>query len=167
MRNKLRATFIAVAVLLAAVAGFLLYQSGTANTRPVFELPDLEGNTRSITEWDGKILLVNFWATWCAPCRREIPLLNDLQAEYREEGVQIIGIAIDDAKLVAEYANEIGIVYPVLVGEQEAIDVLRGFGTDFEGLPISVFVDRDGKIVGIHVAELKRPEAVAALEALL
>jgi thiol-disulfide isomerase/thioredoxin len=133
--------------------------------RPVFSLADVtSGEPRSITEWDGKALLVNFWATWCPPCRREIPLLNELQATYGPRGLQIVGIAVDSREAVAEYQQQTKLDYPSLVGELDAIAVGRQFGLDLYGLPISVLTDPAGKILAVHMGELTREQAVALVE---
>jgi thiol-disulfide isomerase/thioredoxin len=102
---------------------------------------------------------VNFWATWCAPCRREIPLLEKIQAEHGAEGFQVIGIAADYRDKVLAYADEIGLDYPLLIGEQEALDAAASFGVEAVGLPFTVFSDKQGRIVAAHLGELTEPEA--------
>jgi thiol-disulfide isomerase/thioredoxin len=109
--------------------------------------------------------MVNFWATWCPPCRREIPLLNALRAEYGARGYEIIGIAVDFREDVLAYMQGTPISYPMLIGEQDAIDVARAFGIDDLFYPSTVFLDRRGRIVTIKVGELHAPEADAILAA--
>jgi len=133
--------------------------------RPEFALVDANGRRRSISEWDGHPLMVNFWATWCPPCRREIPLLNALRAEYGARGYEIIGIAVDFREDVLAYMQGTPISYPMLIGEQDAIDVARAFGIDDLFYPSTVFLDRRGRIVTIKVGELHAPEADAILAA--
>jgi len=135
--------------------------------RPVFTLPDVDGKLRSSTEFEGQAVIFNFWATWCAPCRREIPLLNQLQAEYGSRGLQVVGIAVDTAENVAAYQKELELEYPSLHGELEAVEVGRRFGLDLYGLPISVFTDRQGRIVGSHIGELTREDADAFIAKML
>ena len=94
----------------------------SVQTRPEFSLADTAGVMRSITEWDGKAMVVNFWATWCAPCRREMPLLKALQAEYTDADIQIIGIAVDLREDVLGYLEQAPVNYPVMIGDQDAID---------------------------------------------
>jgi thiol-disulfide isomerase/thioredoxin len=122
---------------------------------------------RSISEWDGRALVVNFWATWCAPCRREIPLLMTLQQAQDPNRLQVIGVAIDDAAAVRQYAAELGINYPVLVGEQEALDAAAGFGVEFVGLPFTVFTDREGRVRKVHLGELEKREIDALVAEVL
>ena len=132
--------------------------------RPEFTLADLEGEQRSITEWDGDALVINFWATWCPPCRREVPLLISLQNEYKDDNIQVVGIAVDYFDPVREYTTARNINYQVLVGDQDAIEAAEGFGVDFVGLPFTIFTDHTGRIIRRHTGELHREEAVAILE---
>jgi len=136
-----------------------------AATIPQFQLADREGRMRSLQDWPGKSLVVNFWATWCAPCRREIPLLEKLQAQYGPEGFQVIGIAADYRDKVLAYADEIKIQYPLLIGEQEALDAATAFGVEAVGFPFTVFSDREGRIIAAHMGELSEAEAEVILGA--
>ena len=123
-------------------------------THPEFALPDMEGNTRNFAEWDGSHRLLNFWATWCAPCRREIPLLKAFQDEHGEAGFQVLGIAVDFPEEVTEYARDAQFNYPVLVGQQDAMAVAETSGVEFIGMPFTMFVTRDGEYVGSYIGEL-------------
>jgi thiol-disulfide isomerase/thioredoxin len=104
-------------------------------------------------------MIVNFWATWCAPCRREIPLLKKIQAEHGPEGFQIVGVAVDFREDVLKYAKEIGIDYPVLIGEQDGLDAVNKFGQGSLGFPFTVFTDNQQRIVMFHLGEI-RPDQV-------
>ena len=103
----------------------------------------------------GKILVVNFWATWCAPCREEIPVFIKFQELYRGRGVQFVGIAIDHKDRVAPYAEDIGINYPVLVGGIETMDFARQLGNRLGVLPYTLVIDRSGKVATAVVGVLK------------
>jgi thiol-disulfide isomerase/thioredoxin len=136
-----------------------------AATLPDFQLADRAGEMRSLSDWSGKSLIVNFWATWCAPCRREIPLLEKLQARYGPEGFQVIGIAADYRDKVIAYADEIKLTYPLLIGEQEALDAATAFGVEAVGFPFTIFSDSQGRIVAAHVGELHEDQAAVILGA--
>jgi len=131
-----------------------LVAKGTPDRLPEFTLNDVLGQPHSIGEWAGQPLLINFWATWCAPCRREMPLLQTLHNERAVSGIQVIGIAIDRQPDVQAYIDEAGISYPILSGESDAIAVSDLFGLAGLGLPFSVLVDSAGNILTVHIGEL-------------
>lgn len=139
--------------------------SQLVETLPQFQLADRDGQMRSLQDWPDRALIVNFWATWCAPCRREIPLLQQLQRDHADEGFQVIGIAVDFRDKVLAYADEMQIEYPLLIGEQEALDAAAAFGVATVGLPFTVFSDRQGRIVTAHLGELTAAEADLILDA--
>jgi thiol-disulfide isomerase/thioredoxin len=166
--------------LLAAVAGVAAYFAGRAwlapppppltaasamapavipERRPEVTLADRDGKPRRLSEWNGKPQVINFWATWCAPCRREIPMLNALAADPAFAGFALIGIAIDFREDVLDYLKSMPIEYPVLIGEQDGLDAARAFGVESLGLPFTAFVDATGRIVTLHVGELHREQA--------
>lgn len=176
MKPAVVAGLVAVAAV-AGLAGYLLSQRtpGPAATAPAaqgrqvpaelpqFTLADAGGQPRSIGEWAGKALVINFWATWCPPCRRELPLLNALQASHADEGFQVIGVAVDFREDVLAFMQETPIDYPMLIGEQEGLDAARAFGMGDLGFPFTVFTDKRGRIVTLHVGELHPPQADAIL----
>jgi thiol-disulfide isomerase/thioredoxin len=123
---------------------------------PQFSLPDLAGNTREFGEFEGRHRLLNFWATWCAPCRREIPLLKEFQAEQGADGVQIIGIAVDFPEEVARYAESAEFNYPILIGQEDAMSVAESSGISFIAMPFTMIVARDGRLLGAYLGELHR-----------
>jgi thiol-disulfide isomerase/thioredoxin len=126
---------------------------------PDFSLNDLSGKPTSISAWSGRSLVINFWATWCAPCRREIPLLNTLAGDWARHELTIVGIAVDYADKVRQFTGQVKINYPVLIGEQDALEVAAKFGMDSPALPFTVFTDRRGEVVALFVGELHRPQA--------
>jgi thiol-disulfide isomerase/thioredoxin len=133
---------------------------------PEFKLADSDGTLRSLKDdWKGKALIVNFWATWCAPCRREIPLLNQLAADRAKDNFQVVGIAIDFRDKVLAYAQEMRIDYPMLIGEQDALDAAAAFGVDAVGLPFTIFTDTSGRVIALHMGELTADEADLILSA--
>jgi len=136
-------------------------------TRPDFSLPDLDGELRQMAEWDGDVVLVNFWATWCPPCRKEMPAFVEVQEEYGSQGVTIVAVAIDEAEAVRDFADTYGINFPVLIGESNAMAVARDYGNRFGALPYSVLMDRQGKIRFIQAGELHKETFVRELKPLL
>jgi thiol-disulfide isomerase/thioredoxin len=126
---------------------------------PQFSLADRAGKATSITSFGDKSLIINFWATWCAPCRSEIPLLETLHAEWAGRDVSVVGIAVDYRDKVLEFADRLKIGYPLLIGEQDALDAAAAFGVESPVFPFTVFTDRRGEVVAVFVGELHRPQA--------
>jgi thiol-disulfide isomerase/thioredoxin len=126
---------------------------------PDFTLGDLDGKPRSILSWPGKSMIINFWATWCAPCKREIPLLRELQKQHGGEGFQVVGVAVDIREDVVKYAQEMGIEYPILTGEQDGLDAVTKFGQGAIGFPFTVFTDNQDRVVLFHLGEIKKEQA--------
>jgi thiol-disulfide isomerase/thioredoxin len=168
-----RQTLYAVMLLCCAIVGMRFYlelnrsgadapaagsvsSSKLPDTLPDFSLNDSFGEQRSISEWAGKPLLINFWATWCAPCRREMPLLQALHTS--QDDLQVLGIAIDRPADVQTYLAESGITYPSLVGEADAMAASDQFGLEGLGLPFTILVSSSGKIVTVFIGEIERDE---------
>ena len=133
---------------------------------PEFSLDDLAGEPRSIQSWPEKALVINFWATWCAPCLREIPLLKEFQDEQATAAVQVVGIAVDRLDPVQKFVTDMDFNYPVLVGQSDAMNAAAAFGVDFFALPFSVFTDTQSNILGVHIGEL-HPEDLENLASVL
>ena len=131
-------------------------QSLIGSKVPEYSLLGLDGVRERGEQWLGKVQVINFWATWCPPCKREIPTLIELQNNYRNHNVQVIGIAMDDLEPVQQYAEESGINYPILVGEQDVIDVSEQLGNDLGILPYTVITDQSGNIAFIRYGEVDR-----------
>ena len=112
-----------------------------------FSLPDLDGKVRSIKEWDGKYIILNFWATWCPPCREEIPEFINLQTKYAQSGLQFIGVAIDDPIPTKAFSEQLNINYPILIGGMEGITLARQYGNLSNTLPFSVIINPSGSII--------------------
>lgn len=125
---------------------------------PDFELATLEGPPRRLSSYQHDSLIVNFWATWCAPCRREIPLLRQLRRDRGAEGVEVVGVAVDFREDVVRYAGEIGLDYPLLIGEEDGLAAADAFGIETV-FPFTVFADAQRRIVAVKAGELHADEA--------
>ena len=161
---------LAVAML-AAGAGFFAYRAAPFD-RPDAEaaselmrlrLPDISGNDQSLAQWRNKVLVVNFWATWCEPCREEVPALVRVQAKYAANGVQVVGISVDSVDKVRQFANEYRIEYPLVIGSIAVIEVTRRLGNKAAGLPYTVVVDRSGRVVKTHLGAISEAELERAI----
>ena len=135
-------------------------------TLPDFTLKDLDGRSHSIHEWVGRPLVINFWATWCGPCREEIPLLQQIRRERQAEGLELVGIAVDFTEDVRKFVAKTPIEYPILVGEDDAANAAAAFGIEDLALPFTVFVDRKGRILVLRVGQLHERQAKLILDTL-
>ena len=138
-----------------------------SNTRPLFKLKDLEDKVRDVKEWDGKVLMINFWATWCPPCRREMPAFIELQDKYKVKGFVIIGIALDEKQAVIDFTDPMGMNYPILMAEQEGITISKAYGNNLGVLPFTVIVDRKGNIIHRQRNELTFEQVEGMIKPLL
>jgi thiol-disulfide isomerase/thioredoxin len=143
----------------ALVSGGALPPPKIPDRLPQFSLADRAGKVTSIGSFGGKSLIINFWATWCAPCRSEIPLLESLHSEWAGREVSVVGIAVDYRDKVLEFADRFKIAYPLLIGEQDALDAAAAFGLESPVFPFTVFTDRRAEVVAVFVGELHRPQA--------
>lgn len=136
--------------------------------RPGFTFPDVSGKQRNVMEWNGKVLVINFWGTWCGPCKEEIPAFNTLQQQYRAKGVQFIGVALDDRETVQDYLETNAMDYPVLVdGEDAAMQLAIRYGNDQAVVPYTAFIDRQGRIAFLQYGAMSQDLAREILESLL
>jgi len=135
---------------------------------PAFNYIDTTGEIRHSTEWADNIIVLNFWATWCPPCRKEMPLFVELQEKYEKENVKFVGIAIDEEEAVNQFGETYGLNYPSLVGDITATTLSLDLGNRYQALPFTVIAEPDGKIVLRHMGEITReqlePKIKAAIE---
>ena len=171
MKNSL---IFFVAIVLAGGSGFTLHKylnQQKAQNNPVigqqraeFAATDLHGQLRNINEWDGKLIFLNFWATWCPPCKKEIPAFIELQQAYGDQGFQIISIAVDEEVAVREYAREMGMNYPTMAVQAEGVGLAKRYGNGVGVLPYTVIINRDGEISNTITGELSKKRAKELLE---
>lgn len=139
----------------------------SAETLVSIALPDTGGNQQALAQWKGKVLVVNFWATWCAPCREEMPEFMKAQTEHGPKGLQFVGIAVDQADKVSQFATEIGLNYPTLVGGFGAMELSKTLGNSLMALPFTVVLDRKGAIAHTQLGVLKPDKLEAIVKQLL
>jgi thiol-disulfide isomerase/thioredoxin len=135
--------------------------------RPDFLLASNLGEMVSADAFAGKTILINFWATWCGPCREEMPMLMDLQSKHADKGLQIVGIALDDANAVKNFVQTYGISYPILVGESDVFETSEAYGNSEGVLPFSVLIDKDGIIRWQYAGKIKHKDINDLLSNLL
>jgi thiol-disulfide isomerase/thioredoxin len=158
----------AAAAAAGALVGALALQSRTGAAQLLSaSFPDLEGRTRRVLDWRGQVLVCNFWATWCAPCREEIPLLVAAKQQYANKGLEVLGIGIDNADKISEFAAIYKVNYPILISGSSAIDLMRELGNRGGGLPYTVFLDRTGSVAHRKIGALRQAELDEILAALL
>jgi len=158
--------------LAALAAGIWLAQARYAPQAPdapalaaLWQLgfPDLDGRQQPMSQWRGQVVVLNFWASWCAPCREEIPDFVDLRTQFRPSGVEFVGIAIDKPANVAQFLQRQPVNYPILIGEGAAHSLARQLGNASGALPYTIVLDRDGSIVLSHLGRLPRATLENAL----
>ena len=133
-----------------------------ASTLLALSLPDARGKEQSIGQWRGEVVIVNFWATWCGPCREEMPEFVRAQTEYGDRGVQFVGIAVDQADNVDRFARELGLNYPTLIGGYGAVELSRTLGNRLAALPFTIIVDRQGHVAHTQLGPI-RPDQLHAI----
>jgi len=134
---------------------------------PTFSFPDLNGTPHSSTEWNGKIIVLNFWATWCPSCLKEIPAFMALQTQYGEK-VQFIGIALDDLEAVKTFQQKTAVNYPLLIsGDWAGFNLAKKLGNLISAIPYTVVVNSAGMVIYRHAGELSASELQAAISPLL
>jgi len=171
-----KSALIAVTVILLAIGIWQASRRRSVSSRPGstatavqadapdFAIPDLDGKPLALTNYRGKVVLLDFWATWCTPCREEIPHFVELQEKYREQGLQVIGISMDDdAKPVREFYQKFRMNYPVALGTTQVAEAYGGV----LGLPILFLIGRDGRIAAKYLGAVEMPVVDQKINSLL
>lgn len=158
----------AAAGLAGAIVGPLLLQSRSGIPQLLTTVfPDLQGQPRRLGDWAGRAIVCNFWATWCAPCREEIPLLVELRDRYVSRGPEIVGIGIDQHAKIVDFAAKYDIRYPLLVGDVRALDVMRALGNRAGALPYTVVLDLAGSLAYEKLGQVAQGELDRVLDGIL
>lgn len=147
--------------LIAIIALIVIPFQESENERIVmsdFFLENIEGETISIVEFRGEKTLINFWATWCRPCRKEMPMLNGVFLSQDPSDFSVVGIAIDKPEKVKQFVAELGIDFPIMVGQSEAYDVMKALGNEALTLPYTILIDEEGEVVWSKNTELKHSD---------
>jgi len=156
-----------VMIVFAVFLGLSVQQTwgGSQNQQPLeFSLPDIKGKLQAGNQWLGKIVVINFWATWCSPCLKEIPAFIELQNNYKQQEVQFVGIAIDDLEPVKEYLDSVNSNYPQLIAGDAGIALAKQLGNTANAVPFTIIINQEGKIVRQHAGELSNSELVDLLK---
>ncbi|WP_449192958.1 TlpA family protein disulfide reductase [Thauera sp.] len=181
MKRKIQAALFATVAIAAAAGGFLLNREqsqiapagmhtvsqDTVDALLALRLPDTNGEEQAMAQWQGKVVVANFWATWCPPCRKEIPDFAAASQALADEPVQFVGISIDSAAKVRAFNEEFRVPYPLLIAGNHVLDLAEGFGNAARGLPFTVILDTEGKVRHIKLGVLRREELERKIRALL
>jgi len=172
MSRSIGRFLLACAGGVALAAGLYLgWRAETANpdasTLLALSLPDPSGHPQALDQWKGKVLVVNFWATWCAPCREEMPEFVKAQGELGSKGLQFVGIAVDEPDKAERFATEMGLNYPVLIGGYGAIELSRTLGNQVIALPFTIIIDRQGHVAHTQLGPLKSAQLNSIVSKLL
>jgi thiol-disulfide isomerase/thioredoxin len=175
VNRRLQAGVFLVVAVVAGIAGY--YFNSASPNRPAVDLAarklllasftDLDGKMRTLSPLRGKVLIVNFWATWCLPCREEIPELRKVRRKYADNGVEMTGIALDSVSKVRDYAAEMNIDYSLLIGNADTLAIGKDLGNHAGVLPFTVVLDRAGRVAYIHAGALTEATLDTALAPLL
>jgi thiol-disulfide isomerase/thioredoxin len=172
MKNNLIIIFAAVFM---GVAGFYTRHRVIAPTTDIVAagnllnttLPDIKGQPQTLNHWQGKILIINFWATWCPPCLTEIPEFMTLQAEYANQNVQFIGIAVDEKDAVLAFNAKMKVNYPLLMAGNEGVMLSKDWGNTLESVPFTAIINPQGQIIHRQLGEMNRAELLNVIQPLL
>lgn len=176
----LKKTLIAASLLIIlfsfslAVRHFSVTSTGknshsSINTAPLFaaNLTDIQGIKQDLGQYQGKIIVLNFWATWCPPCREEMPELSQLHQAFQNKNVVVLGVAIDDPALVKDFLQSSPVNYPILIAENESMDLSTQLGNDKDVLPYTVIINADGSVIDTFFGRISKPLLESTLQTLL
>jgi len=168
-QNTILIFFVSAIALIGGVYVQTLSKEPSSISIPALEisLPDVSGKQRNLSEWQGKIRIINFWATWCPPCLEEIPEFIKLQNEFKNNNLQFIGIAIEDKETVEKYLKDNPVNYPMLIGGDNAVTLAQQLGNIVNAVPFSLIVNQQGQIIHRQPGELSREKIIEIITPLL
>lgn len=153
---------VLIGVVVLAAAALLVFKFAAPPKKPQFDsaplfaasFPDQQGRTQALAQWRGQVVVLNFWATWCPPCREEMPELSALHDKYRGQGVTVLGLSTDDAPKIRDFAQKTPVSYPLLAGDFEAMQLAESLGNHRGVLPYTVLIGRDGHIATLYLGRV-------------
>ncbi len=160
--NKLKwpVFYLALMVLIGAAYYFLAAKnSNNYSTQALFAatFPNENSQPQALKQYAGKIVVLNFWATWCEPCREEMPELSQLHNAYKDKNLVVLGVAVDDVAAIKEFAKETKVSYPLFAADMQGMEIARGLGNDKSVLPYTVIIKADGSVAKIHFGRITKP----------
>ena len=156
----MKSFFIFIGLIIISSILFLQFQEPEDQTIVMseFSLENINGEMISIEEFKGKKTLINFWATWCRPCRKEMPMLNGVYLSENPSEFSVVGIAIDQPEKVAQFVAELGIDFPIMIGQSNAYDIMKELGNEALTLPYTILINDTGKVIWSKNTELKHSD---------
>lgn len=172
----LKQILVVILLIMALTSGVLLKQNQLHKPEeqqpagydlPDFQFPDVSGHLQSIKQWPDRVLVINFWATWCPPCLDELPDFNQLQAQYQNSGVQFVGVALDEVKDVQTAVASFKITYPQLIAGDTGINLSKRLGNQSGAVPFTIVVDAQGRVVQRHAGLYEHSQLAADIDKLI
>ncbi|MDQ7089063.1 MAG: TlpA disulfide reductase family protein [Methylococcales bacterium] len=168
MKQTFVIVFVALLALTSGLAIHIFNKPAEIQTISLADitLPDLKGQQQPLSNWQDKFLIINFWATWCPPCLKEIPDFITMQNDYADQNIQFIGIALEEQQTVAEYAAAVSINYPILIGEYAGAQLARSWGNTINAVPFTVILNQHGQIIHRQMGEITQAQILDVIEPL-
>lgn len=160
---------IALVTLYFRMPETIVIDTNNAPTQGLFatSMPDENGKQQALKQWQGKIIVLNFWATWCPPCREEMPELSELHTQYQDKNVTVIGIAVDEVALIKEFSEETSISYPILADEENGMTLSASLGNNKGALPYTLIIKPDGTIAKTYLGRVSKSQLEKTLNTLM